>query len=369
MTHTPSPHSPSPHNLLSPIKLGSLSLTNRMIMAPMTRNRAPQGVPTPLMANYYQQRASAGLIVTEGAQISAQAVGYPATPGIYSASQIKGWQAVTSAVHAAGGHIYCQLWHCGRISHPSFHDGALPVAPSAIRPAGQAFTYEGLQDFVLPRALDTAEIKAIVDQYAWAAKCAIQAGFDGVEIHAANGYLIDQFLRDGSNQRSDQYGGCIENRSRFLLEVTQAVGDAIGADRVGIRISPLNDFNDMCDSAPQALFDHVAKALSAFQPAYLHAVEVCMGDTPNQKVNFQQLRQCFDGCYIANGGYDKERGNQALATYADMVAYGVPFLANPDLPERFKQDAPLNAAEQSTFYGGDAHGYTDYPSLQTAENT
>ena len=350
--------------LFSPITIGSLMLSNRMVMAPMTRNRAPTGIPTKWMTEYYHQRASAGLIISEGAQISEQAVGYPATPGIYSDAQVEGWQAVTSAVHDAGGHIFCQLWHCGRISHPDFHRGALPVSPSAIQPAGQAFTYEGLKDFVSPRALEVSEIEVIVADYALAAKQAIQAGFDGVEIHAANGYLIDQFLRDGSNQRSDKYGGSIENRARFLLEVTTAVCEAIGASRVGIRISPVNAFNDMHDSAPQALFSYVATALSTLQPVYLHVVEVSIAGEADSSVNIVSLRKAFDGCYIANGGYDKARSNQVLADgKADLVAYGVPFLANPDLPERFKQNAALNEADQTTFYGGDKHGYTDYPRL------
>jgi len=351
--------------LFSPITMGSLPLANRMVMAPMTRNRAPKGIPTALMAEYYRQRASAGLIISEGAQISAQAVGYPATPGIYSHAHVETWQAVTSAVHDAGGHIFCQLWHCGRISHPSFHDSALPIAPSAIQPAGQAFTYEGLKDFVTPRALETTEIEAIVGDYVLAAKQAIEAGFDGVEIHAANGYLIDQFLRDGSNQRRDSYGGSIENRMRFLLEVTTGVCEAIGANRVGIRISPVNAFNDMHDSAPQILFDAVAVALSALHPAYLHVVEVSMTGETDLTINLPQLRQNFDGCYMANGGYNKLRGNQVLVKDADLVAYGVPFLANPDLPERFKQNADLNEPDQASFYGGDEHGYTDYPSLSS----
>jgi len=315
--------------LFSPMTIGSFTLSNRMVMAPMTRNRAPEGIPTILMAEYYRQRASAGLIISEGAQISEQAVGYPATPGIYSDAQVKGWQAVTSAVHDAGGHIFCQLWHCGRISHPDFQHGELPVSPSAIQPEGQAFTYDGLKYFVSPRALELSEIEGIVADYVLAAKQAIQAGFAGVEIHAANGYLIDQFLRDGSNQRSDQYGGSIENRTRFLLEVTAAVIEAIGADKVGVRISPVNAFNDMHDSEPQALFAQVATALSKLKPVYLHVVEVSMMGEADSSVDMSSLRKGFDGCYIANGGYDKVRGNQVLGDgKADLVAYGVPFLAN-----------------------------------------
>jgi len=354
-------------NLFSTIQMGSLGLGNRMAMAPMTRNRAPGGTPTPLMAAYYRQRAGAGLIITEGAQISEQGVGYPATPGIYNDEQIAGWKVVTDAVHAEGGHIVAQLWHCGRVSHPDFHDGDLPVAPSTIQPAGQAFTYEGLKDFVTPRALALAEIPGIIEQYRHATACAVRAGFDGVEIHAANGYLLDQFLRDGSNSRTDAYGGSIENRARLLLEVTTAVCNEIGSDRVGVRISPVNAFNDMQDSDPQALFNYVATALSTLKPAFLHAVEVSMTGEADNSVDMRQLRDCFDGLYIANGGYDKARGNAAIANGdADIVAYGIPYLANPDLPERFRQDAMLNEPDQATFYGGDEHGYTDYPTLALA---
>jgi len=352
------------NNLFSTMALGAMTLSNRIVMAPMTRNRSPEGTATPLMTEYYAQRASAGLIVTEGAQISAQGVGYPATPGIYHDAQIESWKSVTDAVHDKGGRIFVQLWHCGRISHPDFHDGVLPVAPSAIQPQGQAFTYKGMKDFVTPRALSVDEIAGIVQDYRHAAACAVKAGFDGVEIHAANGYLIDQFLRDGSNQRSDPYGGSIENRTRFLLEVTAAVIEEIGVEKVGVRISPVNAFNDMHDSDSQALFSYVATALSKLKPVYLHVVEVSMTGEADSSVDMGLLRKDFDGCYIANGGYDKERGNQVLADgKADLVAYGVPFLANPDLPERFKQDATLNTADQTTFYGGDEHGYTDYPCL------
>jgi len=352
------------NNLFSEVQLGKEVLGNRIAMAPMTRNRAPESIPTPLMGDYYAQRSTAGLIITEGAQISSQGVGYPATPGIYSEAQVAGWQQVVDAIHTAGGTVFVQLWHCGRVSHPCFHDGALPVAPSAIQPAGQAFTYEGMQDFVTPRALDSEELPGIIEQYRHAAEMAINAGFDGVEVHAANGYLLDQFLRDGSNQRQDSYGGSIENRVRLLLEVTESVCNQIGADKVGVRISPVNAFNDMHDSDPQSLFNHVAEQLNTVHPAYLHAVEVTMAGEVDHKVDMQQIRQRFNGLYIANGGYDKSRGNAAIASgAADMIAYGIPYLANPDLPQRFKQNAPLNEADPTTFYGGDSHGYTDYPLL------
>ncbi len=354
--------------LLSPITIDSTTYPNRLVMAPMTRNRAPEGIPTALMAKYYGQRASAGLIITEGAQISQQAVGYPATPGIYSDAHIAGWQSVTQAVHQKGGHIFCQLWHCGRVSHPDYHEGNLPVAPSAVQPQGQAFTYEGLKDFVTPRALKLEEIPQIIEQYRHAAACAIQAGFDGIEIHAANGYLLDQFLRSGSNNRDDIYGGSIENRARLLQEVCAAVCNEIGAKNVGVRISPVNTFNDMHDANPQSLFNHVANMLSPMGINYLHVVEVDMTGNTDTSVDMQQIHQHFNGHYIANGSYTKESGDNTIAAGdADMVAYGIPYLANPDLVERFQKNSPLNEADQSTFYGGDEHGYTDYPTLK--ENT
>lgn len=354
-------------DLFSPVALGSISLSNRIVMAPLTRNRAGEGgVPQPINVTYYEQRASAGLIVTEATPISAMGHGYPALPGIYTDAQVAGWKKVTDAVHAKGGKIVIQLWHVGRISHPSLlPNNALPVAPSAIKPAGQAFTYQGLVDYVEPRALDAAELPAIVQDYVHATKCAIAAGFDGVEIHAANGYLLDQFLRDGSNHRTDQYGGSIENRARLLLEVTQAVVAVIGADKVGVRLSPVNPFNDMKDSNPQAVFNYVANALNQFNLAYLHAVEGGIhGGGESDPFDFSAFRKQFKGAYMANLGYDKKRGNEAVASgHADVVAYGVPFIANPDLVERFKQDAPLNEADSNTFYGGTAQGYTDYPAL------
>ncbi|MEY3747516.1 MAG: hypothetical protein RL194_975 [Pseudomonadota bacterium] len=353
-------------DLFSPINIGSIALKNRIVMAPLTRNRAGEGnVPCELNVKYYEQRATAGLIVTEATPISGMAHGYPATPGIHSEAQIAGWKKVVDAVHAKGGKIVLQLWHVGRISHPSLLPGnALPVAPSAIKPAGKAFTYQGLQDFVTPRALELAEIPGIIEEYAQATRNALAAGFDGVEIHGANGYLLDQFLRDGTNKRTDQYGGSIENRARLLLEVTEKVVAIAGADKVGVRISPLNPFNDIADSNPQALFNHVAEALSPFGLAYLHVVEGGMGGEKLPPFDFIALRERFDGPYMANLGYTKSRANAAIAAgNVDLVAFGVPFIANPDLVERFAKDAPLNQADPKSFYGGSEKGYTDYPTL------
>ncbi|HXH71742.1 MAG TPA: alkene reductase [Mariprofundaceae bacterium] len=358
------------NNLFSPLQLGALTLPNRMVMAPMTRNRAPDTIPNTLMAEYYVQRATAGLIVTEGSQISPQGVGYPATPGIHSKEQIAGWKTVTDAVHAKGGRIFLQLWHVGRISHPSLQPGnAAPVSASTIRPNGETFTGQGMQPFETPRALETEEIAAVVRQYAAGAANAKAAGFDGVEIHGANGYLIDQFLRDGSNRRNDRYGGAIENRCRFMLEVTEAVCGAWSADRVGIRLAPLNPFNDMHDSDPRATFTHAVKELNRFGLAYLHITE--MGkDAPGAAgpaFDLTELRKLWQGTYITNAGYDRARAEAAISEgRADAVAFGVPFLANPDLVARFRQDAALNAPDVATFYGGDGHGYTDYPALGEA---
>ncbi|OQW70740.1 MAG: alkene reductase [Proteobacteria bacterium ST_bin12] len=353
-------------DLFSPAKLGSIALKNRIVMAPLTRNRAGEGgVPHDLNVTYYAQRASAGLIVTEATPISAMGHGYPALPGIYTDEQVGGWQKITDAVHAKGGKIVIQLWHVGRISHPTLLNGALPVAPSAIKPAGKAFTYQGLVDYVEPRALDASELPAIVQDYVHATQCALKAGFDGVEIHAANGYLLDQFLRDGSNTRTDNYGGSFENRVRLLLEVTKAVVDTAGADKVGVRISPVNPFNDMKDSNPQALFNFVTEQLNQFNLAYLHAVEGGIhGGGKADAFDFEQMRKLFKGAYMANLSYDKARGNAAIASgHADVIAYGVPFIANPDLVERYKTDAALNEADSKSFYGGNEKGYTDYPFL------
>lgn len=356
-------------DLFSPFKLGPLTLPNRIVMAPMTRNRAgPGNVPGPLNATYYAQRSSAGLIVSEATQVSPQGVGYPGTPGIHSAEQIAGWKLVTDAVHAAGGRIFLQLWHVGRISHPSLQPGgALPVAPSAIAPAGQAMTHEGMKPFVTPRALETAEIAGIVEDYRRGAMNAREAGFDGVELHGANGYLVDQFLRDGSNRRADRYGGSAESRARFLIEVTQALVGEWGPERVGVRLSPTNPFNSMSDGNPAATFATAVGALDRFGLAYLHIVEpgatdpVPAGETPD--IGF--FRKLWRGALIGNKGYDLAHAQAALRDgVADLVAFATLFLANPDLPERLRRGGPFNPPDRPTFYGGTAKGYTDYPALE-----
>ena len=353
-------------DLFSPVKLGSIAMSNRMVMAPLTRNRSSmEGVPQDINVTYYEQRATAGLIITEATPISAMGHGYPLLPGIYTDAQVTGWKKVTDAVHAKGGKIVIQLWHVGRISHPTLLNGATPVAPSAVKPAGKAFTFNGLVDYVEPRALDASELPGIVADYVQASKNAIRAGFDGVEIHSANGYLLDQFLRDGSNKRSDIYGGSIENRARFLMEVTKAVVEAIGSDKVGLRLSPVNPFNDMKDSNPQAVFNYVTEQLNQFNLAYLHVVEGGIhGGGVADAFDFDAIRKLCKSPYIANLSYDKARGNAAIASgHADAVAYGVSFISNPDLVERFRQDAPLNEADSKSFYGGTEKGYTDYPTL------
>ncbi len=358
----------NPVDLFTEIQLGRLILPNRMVMAPLTRNRAgPGDTPQDLNALYYTQRASAGLIISEASPISPRAVGYPHTPGIYSEEQVAGWTHVTDRVHQAGGRIFLQLWHVGRISHPSLQpEQALPVAPSAIRPEGEAFTYQGPQPFVTPRALETEEIPGLIADYRRAAENALRAGFDGVEIHAANGYLLDQFLRDKTNHREDQYGGSLENRVRLLLEVAAEVIAVWGSDRVGVRLSPLNPFNDIADSDPEKLFSFVVEQLNPLNLAYLHVVEGSLhgGGDPGPEFDLTKLRRLYNGYYMANGGYDQESANRALAEgRADLVSFGVLFIANPDLPERFATNARLNTPDPETFYGGDDRGYTDYPSL------
>jgi N-ethylmaleimide reductase len=356
-------------NLFSPVRLGALEAPNRIVMAPLTRMRAGPGrVPTSLMAEYYAQRAAAGLIITEATAISQQGTGCPNSPGIYTDEQVAGWQRVTEAVHRAGGRIFLQLWHMGRISHPSFQPGGgLPVAPSAIAPrSGQVLTETGLQPYVTPRALETEELPGIVAQYSAGAQRARSAGFDGVEIHNANGYLLDQFLRDGTNQRTDEYGSPPANRARLTLAVTGAVTKVWGADRVGIRFSPGGVFNDMHDSNPLATFSYVLRELNRFRLAYAHVIVSTEDDMRHgaAQVDLAALRREFHGPMIVANGFDRNTATRALADReADAVAFGRLFLANPDLPERFRLTSPLNEPDESTFYGGGEKGYTDYPAL------
>jgi N-ethylmaleimide reductase len=353
----------STKDLFSTVTIGKLKLNNRMVMAPMTRNRAGENnVPQAMNVEYYRQRATAGLIITEASQVSPEAVGYPGTPGIYSDEQVTGWQKITDAVHEEGGLIFLQLWFCGRISHPDLlPDGQTPVAPSAIKPEGEAATFEGMKAFVEPHALEIDEIQNIIAQYKNAAQKAKQAGFDGVEIHAANGYLLDQFLRDGSNKRTDNYGGSVENRMRFLNQVIDTVLETWNSQNIGIRLTPENSFNSMSDSDPQAHFNYFITQLNSRNLAYIHLLE---GDMMSavRSVDYRALRDIYEGTYMANNGYDKNRAQAALANGdCDLVAFGVPYLANPDLLHRFKNELPLNEADQATFYGGDETGYTDYP--------
>jgi N-ethylmaleimide reductase len=353
-------------NLLSGARIGALELPNRVVMAPMTRARAiGDGIAPPATATYYAQRASAGLIITEGAQISHQARGSVWTPGIHLPEQVAAWQAVTSAVHEAGGRIFLQLWHVGRVSHPDFQDGGLPIAPSTIPAEGEAFTAEGFKPLPAPRALDIGEIPGVVEQYAHGARLALAAGFDGVEIHGANGYLLDQFLRDGSNRRGDAYGGSEAGRARLPLEVVEAVTAVWGADRVGYRMSPWFSMYSMSDSDPAATFGYLARALSG-KLGYIHVVEPVAGPAEATVVRrlTPALRKAFGGITIANGGYDADRADNAIASgHADLVSFGVPFIANPDLPARFARSAPLAEPDQPSIYGGGEAGYIDYPPL------
>ncbi len=359
--------------LFEPITLGDISLKNRMVMAPLTRGRAGESrIPNDLMAEYYSQRASAGLIITEATAVSKQGYGWYGAPGAYTDEQFEGWRKTTNAVHEQNGKIVMQLWHMGRVSHPDFQDGELPVGPSAVAAEGDAHTPNGKQPYVVPRALETAEIKSLTPDYVTAARRAIDAGFDGVEIHAANGYLLDQFIRDGSNKRDDEYGGSIENRIRLPLEITKAVAKEIGAGLVGIRISPTNPFNTMDDSDPVATFTTLAKKLNALDLAYLHVMEPISDEArfynENAPYVTPHIRELYNGNLMVNGSYDKEKGIAAIEqNNADAIAYGVPFLANPDLVERYKKNAPLNEPNQDTFYQGKADGYTDYPTLKQLE--
>ena len=350
------------------VPMGDLTLKNRVLMAPLTRNRAnADGTPKDLAIEYYRQRASAGLIVTEATQISEMGKGYIDTPGIHNDKHVEAWKHVTDAVHEAGGLIFCQLWHVGRISHTSLlPDGAQPVSSSAIRANAQTFTQNGFEDCSEPVALDKDGIQKTLEDYAHAAKCAQQSGFDGIEVHAANGYLIDQFLRDNVNNREDEYGGSVQNRTRFLSETIEAVTSQWNSKRVGVRLSPLGQFNDMNDSAAANLFGEVYDTLTVRELAYLHVVERFSKDglSEQEKTLMKELRNKFSGFYIANGAYDAQDGSDAISSgHADAIAYGQLFLANPDLPERFRRNSPLNEPDQSTFYGGNEKGYTDYPFL------
>lgn len=365
-----------PATFTTPLTLGALTIPNRVVMAPLTRLRnSPAGVPTALAATYYAQRASAGLIISEATCIGPRAIGYPSSPGIHTDEQVAAWRTVTDAVHAAGGRIALQLWHVGRISHPSLQpDGALPVAPSAIAADGKAFTAQwGQEPFPVPRALETAEIPALIAEFVHAARQAKAAGFDAVEVHGANGYLLDQFLQDGSNRRTDAYGGSIANRMRLLIEVVDAVAGVWGADRVGVRLSPYGTFNSMRDSDPIALFTAVVQALDARKVAYVHLIEprssdAGMADTNRAAPSARQLfRPFFHGALLSAGGYDRADAVGALADgSADAVVFGRLYISNPDLFERLVRDAPLNRYNRATFYGGGAAGYTDYPTLAAA---
>ena len=358
-------------DLFSPVPLGAYLLANRIVMAPLTRSRANiDGTATALMAEYYAQRASAGLVIGEGTNISAQGRGYASTPGIYTERQVTAWQPVTQAVHARGSRMFLQLWHVGRLSHPSLQpDGGLPVAPTAMRANAQIYTASGYRPCLTPRALKEEEIRAIVDQYARAARNALDAGFDGVEIHAANGYLIEQFLRDAINHRSDAYGGAREKRARFLLDVVEAVATVCGGRRVGIHLSPLSPVNDLAlDSDPEAIYGYVVERLREFDLAYLHVIEGVTQGPREVPLGFdlQILRRAFKGAYIANNGYDLALALEARRTNrADLIAFGRPYIANADLVERLRAGAPLNAPDRATFFGGGAHGYTDYPFMET----
>lgn len=366
--------------LFDPLAAGDLQLANRIVMAPLTRNRAPRAVPTADMATYYAQRASAGLIITEATAISHQGQGYADVPGLYAPEQLEGWKRVTEAVHAAGGKIVVQLWHVGRVSHTSLQPGgAAPVAPSAIRAKTKTYLInpDGTGSFAetsMPRALETEEIPGIVEDYRRAARAAIDAGFDGVELHAANGYLIDQFLRSGSNQRTDAYGGSIPNRVRFLVEVLEAIVREIGARRTGVRISPVTPANDASDPDPQPLFTHVAQQLAAHDLAYVHIIEGATGgprdyQQGNEPFDYTALKAAYRdaggrAAWMVNNGYDGEMARAAVAEgRADLVAFGKLYIANPDLVRRLRERAPLNEPDKSTFYGGGAKGYLDYPTL------
>lgn len=352
------------------LKLGSYTLRNRMIMSPLTRGRADaDAVPNALMAEYYTQRADAGLIISEATAISPQAYGWLNAPGIWNDAHVQGWKQVTSAVHAKGGKMFLQLWHMGRIAHPDFHNGALPVAPSAIAAVGESHTPQGKKPYVTPREITLDEIRALPNTYADAAKRAVHAGFDGVEIHAANGYLLDEFIRDGSNHRADAYGGSIDNRLRLPLEVARAVAAAVGADKTGIRFSPVSGYNTMHDSNPVATYSRAAEMLNDLGIAYIHTVEALSGHrmfAEGERVT-PHIRKAFRGVIITNGGYTQQAANDVLQKgEADAVSFGTLFIANPDLVARFRKGLPLNKPDMQTFYTPGAKGYTDYPMAQEA---
>jgi N-ethylmaleimide reductase len=365
--------------LFEPVRLGGLELPHRIVMAPLTRSRArqPGNVPTPLNACYYAQRASAALIISEATQVSMQGQGYAWTPGIHSREQIEGWHLVSEAVHEEGGRMVMQLWHVGRISHPALQpDQMLPVAPSAICASGQAFIENDrgepeLVPFVTPRSLQLEEMPYLVRQYTRGARNAQRAGMDGVEVHAANGYLLDQFLESGTNQRTDGYGGPVKNRVRLLMEVVETACDVCGPERVGVRISPLGSFNDMSDDNPEETFGHVAERLNDYNLAYLHVinpaaaqVEQRLPPAPRALRMVELIRSTYRGKLMLCGGFDRDSAEAWLEMgRADVIAFGRKFIANPDLPERFRRRAPLNKDDPSTYYGGGAKGYTDYPSL------
>ncbi|WP_380780386.1 alkene reductase [Sphingomonas sp. R86520] len=363
----------SASSLFSSYDLGPVTLANRLVMAPLTRNRAGAGlVPTDLMAEYYGQRASAGLIITEASQVSRQGQGYQDTPGIYTDAQVAGWRKVTDAVHAKGGKIYLQLWHVGRVSHVDLQEnGAAPVAPSAIRAETKTVVNNGFVDVSEPRALDLHELPGIFNDFRRGAANAIAAGFDGVEVHGANGYLLDQFAKDGANHRTDAYGGTIENRARLMIEVTEAVANEVGPERTGIRLSPVSPANGIATSDPQPLFEHVVDKLDALGIAYIHVVEGATGGPRDAApFDYDALRTRFRGAYIANNGFDQKLAETHLADgKADLIAFGRPFIANPDLVERMKAGVPLAQVDPQTLYGGGAKGYTDYPVATVTQET
>jgi N-ethylmaleimide reductase len=361
----------TPTKLFDSYKLGPITLPNRLVMAPLTRNRAvpPGMVPSPLAIDYYGQRASAGLLITEASQVSQQGQGYQDTPGIYSKEQVAGWRKVTDRVHERGGRIFLQAWHVGRISHTSLQpNGGAPVAPSAIRANGKTFVGGTFADVSEPRALALEEIPGIIESFKRATANVLEAGFDGIEVHAANGYLLDQFARDGTNKRTDAYGGSIENRAKLMLEISKVVAAEAGPERTGIRISPVTPANDISDSDPQALFDYIVDHLNALKLVYIHVIEGATGGPrDNAPFDYRALRNRFKGAYIGNNGYDFELATKVLAAdAADLIAFGKPFISNPDLVERLKSGAPLNPFDKATFYGGGAKGYTDYPALGDA---